>query len=351
MNLPSVNDINCQGLRVLVRGDLDIDVNEAGTIENDTRLRELLPTLQMLLEKGAKQLVIIGHRGRPENVDPALSLKACALWLKTALNREVFFVEHQDISVLPGTVTSIASSTAEIVVMENLRFYPGEEANDAALAETMKGLGELYVNEAFATSHRAHMSVSALPKTFKQLSQGSVFAGLHVVLEVQELSKMFTSTKHPIIYVLSGLKKDKLDNLEELKSQADKVLIGGRLPDYLPEDLEDPKLVVARLLPDKEDITVRSIENFEEIIKTAGTIFLSGPLGKYEEEGHRQGTERIYKAIAEASCLKIAAGGDTTSAINFLNLKNNFDWVSTGGGAALEFVAKRRLPGLDILMQ
>ena len=167
----------------------------------------------------------------------------------------------------------------------------------------------------------------------------------------------------PVIFVISGLKKDKLDYIQKLANLADKVLVGGRLPEYLETASSEEstsevtqggssdggRVVVARLNPDKEDITIRSIENFETEITQAGTIVLAGVLGKYEEEGHRLGTERIFAAVANSKAYKVVGGGDSVVAVYMLGLSDRFDWVSVGGGAMLEYLVAGTLPGIEVL--
>ncbi len=157
--------------------------------------------------------------------------------------------------------------------------------------------------------------------------------------------------------LISGCKEDKLCYIEPFEKIADKVLVGGRLPDYLGDEKlisvrsrgESDKLIVGNLIMDKEDITLHTIERFIEEVEKAKTIVVSGPLGKFEDEGHRQGTEGVFKAISESGAYKIAGGGDTEKALNLLGLQDRFDWVSVGGGAMLEFLSKRTLPGLEAL--
>ena len=138
--------------------------------------------------------------------------------------------------------------------------------------------------------------------------------------------------------------------MEDFKKIADKILVGGRLPDYLPEDFDDKKIIVAKLIMDKEDITIHSIEKFEDEISKAGTIVVAGPMGKSEEEGHLTGTNRVFKAIANSEAYKLAGGGETEGIISTLGLTNKFDWISIGGGASLEFLAKGTLPGIEALL-
>ena len=316
MNLPKLTDLDVANKKVLVRADLDIDVGE------DYRLCALLPTLEYLSSKSAK-IILLGHRGRPEGK----------------------VVEKLKIKPVEDELRKITSGIS-FEILENLRFNPGEEKNDTEYAKSLALLGDVYVNEAFANSHREHASIVGLPKLLPHA------AGFRFALEVENLSKVFDNPKRPVLFIVGGSKKDKLNYIENLKSIADKILVGGRLPDYLQDTrypIPDTKIIVANLLPDKEDLTINSIEKFEEEIKKAGTIVLAGPMGKYEDKGHRQGTERIFKAVAASSAFKIAGGGDTEKAVEVLNLSKEFDWVSLGGGAMLEFLAKGTLPGIKAL--
>lgn len=309
INLPKLTDLDVSGKKILLRLDLDCEPNP-----NDLRIKASEDTLDYLKEKGA-QMVIIGHRGRPNGVrDDNLSLRP-----------------FQPIFAKWGTK-----------VEENLRFNPGEEANDLEFARRLASSGDVYVNEAFAASHREHASIVGLPKFLPHA------AGLRFVEEVENLARVFDSPKRPVVFIIGGAKKDKLDYLNDLKSIADKILIGGRLPAYA-EIPNSNKIIVANLIQDKEDLTINSIEKFEKEIESAGTVVLAGPMGKYEEEGHRQGTERVFKAVVGSAAFKIAGGGDTLSAISLLELRGQFSWLSVGGGVMLEFLAKKTLPGIEAL--
>ncbi len=321
INLPKITDLDVSNKKVLVRADLDVDTSET------YRLETLLPTLKYLFSKSSK-IILIGHRGRPEGK----------------------IVEELKMKPVEEELRKIAGGI-EFEVLENLRFDPGEEANDLEYAKKLALLGDVYVNEAFGNSHREHTSIVGLPKLLPHA------AGLRFIEEVDNLSKVFDNPKRPVLFIVGGSKRDKLDYIENLKLIADKILVGGRLPDYLGDNTvsirsldENQKTVVANLIMDKEDITLNSIEVFEEEIKKAGTIVLAGPMGKYEDEGHRQGTERIFKAVAASNAFKITGGGDSLSVLSIYNLKDKFDWVSVGGGAMLEFLAKRTLPGIEALL-
>jgi phosphoglycerate kinase len=323
MDLPKLNGLDVVGKKVLLRLDLDTDPDP-----NDLRIKASEETLNYLEEKNS-QIIILAHRGRPDGkIDESLSLKP-----------------FQPIFDKWGAR-----------VEENLRFDIGEEKNDSEFAKRLASLGDVYVNEAFASSHREHASIVGLPKLLPHA------AGFRFQKEVENLSKVFDPSagsghNHPIVFILSGVKEDKLQYVKAFESLADKILVGGRLPDFLGDAAlesvrsknEKDKVIVGNLIMDKEDITLNTIEVFEKEIEGAGTIVVSGPLGKYEEEGHRMGTERIFSAVAASSTFKVAGGGDTEKAIAMFGLSNKFDWISVGGGAMLEFLSKKTLPGIEVL--
>lgn len=323
MKLPSIKDLNVKGKRVLVRADLDVNEDEK------IRLKSMFSTVKYLADNSAK-IIVIGHKGRPGGKEVAdLSLKRIGEILEEMLETQYgeSFVKSLDMQM-----------------MENLRFNKGEEDNDMHFAEHLAEEGDIYVNEAFASSHREHASIVSLPKLLPHA------AGLHFIKEVENLEKVIEKPKRPVVIVMGGVKKDKLTFLKDFKKFADKVLVGGRLPEYMDENYKDSKVVIARLIPDKEDLTIHSIENFGDEIGKAKTIVLTGPMGKYEEEGHLMGTKRVFTKVAESTAFKVAGGGDTEAAIYSLKLQKSFDWISVGGGATLEFLAKGTLPGIQALL-
>ncbi len=339
MDLPKITDLDVSGKKVLLRLDLDLSDEELSVA--NLRLRSSLETLNYLIAQGAK-IVIIGHRGRPRGQDESLSLRSFTTVLSELTGKQVIF-----------------ESEGDIVLKENLRFGPGEESNDPEFAKKLASWGDVYVNEAFGVSHREHASVVALPEQFKSksTSKNTVAAGFHFASEVENLSKVIENPKRPLVYVISGVKEDKLQYVTAFENVADKILVGGRLPEYLGDEAlksvrqrnETEKVIVGNLIQDKEDITLNTIEVFEKELEKAGTTVVAGPLGKFEEEGHRIGTERVFRAVVNSKAFKVAGGGDTEAAINFLGLENKFDWISVGGGAMLEFLANRTLPGIEAL--
>ena len=315
MTPPKLTDANVKDKRVIVRADLDFDPTDL----NNLRLTSLTPTLDYLKQENCV-ITIIGHRGRPEGkVDETLSLKPF----------ESYFAKWG------------------AKVLENLRFNPGEESNSEEFAGQLAEGQDFFINEAFAVSHREHASIVGLPKLLPHA------AGLRFAEEVKNLSTVFENPTRPVVMIISGVKDDKLSYMDDFLKFADQILIGGRLPDYIHDTSplrKDPKVIVADLIGDKEDITIHSIEKFVPIIEKAATVVVSGPTGKFEEEGHRLGTQRIFEAVANSRAFKIAGGGDTENAIALLNLKDKFNWISVGGGAMLEFLAKGTLPGIEALL-
>jgi phosphoglycerate kinase len=343
MNLPSIENADLSGKKVLVRAD--VDLGEEIVPDDKTKLETLLPTIRHLLDKNAK-VVILGHRGRPEGkVVEELSLKPVAEMLSQLLDSEVSFINE----LYGGKVTDGIDKLAdgEILMLENLRFDAREEENDEGFANELSELGEVYVNEAFSVCHREHASIVGIPKFLPH------YAGLHLIKEIENLTKAREDPQRPVVVILSGLKEDKLDYIPDFLQFADKILIAGRLPEYIENNdkfqMSNSKLIVARLLPDKEDITMHSIEEFEAVMVNAKTIIVSGPVGKFEEQGHRQGTDRVFNAVANCEAFKVAGGGDTAQAVKLLGLQDKFDWISVGGGASLQFLAKGTLPGIDVL--
>jgi 3-phosphoglycerate kinase len=359
MDLPKLESVEIEGKRVIVRADLDVDLgtqNSELSIQKEPRIGALIRTVGYLFDKKASKIVIIGHKGRP-NKENSLSLSLSNLTepLRKLLAQNVNFVEELDSDFINSAIEQ--SDSAAIFLLENLRFDSREEKNDKEFAAELAKLGDVYVNEAFASSHRIHTSVAALPEQFKSQFKNSVAAGLRFAEEVENLSKVLNNPKKPVVVIVSGIKEDKLEYVEPFGKFADKVLLGGRLPDIVERGFPDSKLpfvpsdrvLVAKLNPDKEDITIKSIELFEEEIQKAGTIVVGGPVGKFEDEGQRLGTKRVFAAVAKTGAYKIAGGGDTEDAIRLLGLEDEFDWVSVGGGAMLEYLTKGTLPGIKAL--
>lgn len=332
---------NLKNKRVIVRGDLDI----SDFSEKDIRLQRLVLTIKYLIDNKAS-VILIGHLGRPEGkITNDFSLKPVADVLETMLGLKINFV--YDIAGVEAKEESNKLQEGQIMMLENLRFDLREELNDETFAKSLSELGDLYVNEAFSVCHREHTSIVGVSKYIPS------YAGLNLNNEITNLSRVFTPER-PLVFLISGAKKDKIDYIEPLSEIADKILVGGRLPDFMGDNTEsvrtqNGKVIIGNLVMDKEDITLNTIEKFKEEISKARTIVLAGALGKYEDDGHSQGTKEIFTAVANSNAYKIVGGGDSLTVVGKYGLTDKFDWVSVGGGAMLDFMTKKVLVGIEAL--
>ncbi len=343
MNLPKIADLDTAGKKILVRLDLDLPDGD------DSRLEASKETLDYLVKNKAR-IIIIAHKGQPEGkVDGNLSLVSMVPKIEKLIGAKVKFV--YDTTGHEAKIESENLQEGEILLLENLRFDAREEENDEAFAKSLASLAEVYVNESFATSHRNHASIIGISKLLPRA------AGFRFIKEVENISKVFEEPKKPVLVLISGIKKDKVEMAKKLSTIYDKVLVGGRLPEFFGDAglesvrLQKGRLIIGNLNMDKEDITLHTIDKFKKEINKAGIIVLAGVLGKYEDAGHIQGTKETFEAVANSPAYKIAGGGDTEAALTTLNLKEKFDWVSVGGGAMLEFLVQKTLPGLQALLE
>ncbi|MAG60057.1 hypothetical protein CMO96_04690 [Candidatus Woesebacteria bacterium] len=326
--------LNIKGKRILLRADLDVDV-ENGKVSDDTRLQAVIPTIRYLVENGSGRITVIGHRGRPKGQKiEDLSLKPVSEHLEGLLIEEV---------------GKEAVGEMDMSIMENLRFDPGEDSNDKRFVEHLAHDGDVYINDAFSVSHRESASIVGLPKVMPHA------AGLHLAEEIENLSKVLKDPKKPVVFVVGGGKGDKEVLIDKFLDHAEWVLVGGVLPQTIKSYCreEDGKMCVsaAHLNREGADITPDSARNFAEVIKGAGTIVWNGPMGDIDS-GFWDGTKVIADAVVEnRSAFKVIGGGDTIRLLKKLGFLERMDYVSTGGGAMLEFLAYGDLPGLKALRE
>ncbi|HXF72801.1 MAG TPA: phosphoglycerate kinase [Actinomycetota bacterium] len=396
MKLRTLDDLGgIDGLPVFVRADLNVPL-EGGGVADDFRIRATVPTLVELLERGGG-LVVASHLGRPEGrVREELRLAPVARRLAELLGREVRALDQ--VAGEPVRAACAALAPGEVVMLENLRFDPREEANDPAFAEELAELAQAYVDDAFGAAHRAHASVDALPRAMLARGRPAV-AGRLLQREVEVLGRLREDPERPYVAVLGGAKvSDKLGTLAALVERVDALLLGGAMAfTFLaaegaevgrtlvePERFDDVREVrrlarergvllelpvdaVAapeisaearwRTVPAREiprdhlalDVGPRTVEEFARILADARTVLWNGPMGVFELEPFSAGTRGVATAIAGCRALKVAGGGDTLSAIARAGLSDSFDHLSTGGGASLEFLEGRELPGIAVL--
>ncbi len=326
--------------RVFLRADLDVPISNSNdktpnsNTEVATRLTNIKPTIEYLLGRGAKQVVIAGHIGRPKGPDPKLSTRNLLEPIKKILNRNVEFLESFD------TV-----EFEQVMLFENLRFWTGEIENDFEFAKDLTRMADVYVNDAFGNSHRNHASMVALPSILPHA------AGLHLQKEVDELTGILENPDRPLVAIVGGAKiETKIPVISNLSKIAQKVLVGGELPIEINKTGQKfaENVVVATLMENQKDISGESQNRFAEIIKGAKTVVWNGPMGLFEE-GHTEGTLVVARAIAESGAYSVVGGGDSTQFLGRQGLLSKFSFVSAGGGAMLEFLAGKKLPGIEAL--
>lgn len=342
--LSSLKSEELNGKKIFLRADLDVPLSE-GKIQDDTRLKAWFPTLELLIKNNCT-VFIAGHMGRPTGDDINFSLKPIAEFIKDELKLSI--VEEVQINSFKAF-----KLTDKIFLLENLRFYKEEEENDSVFAEKLSNLAEIYINDAFSASHRAHASISGIPKFIP------FFAGLRLEKEVEVLSEVLEKPKRPLCIIIGGAKiETKLPLVEKMHHFADYILVGGEIAEndkvllkVSHEKQADRKsaLIVADLTLNSKDITLKSAENFVQIVKVSNTIIWNGPMGLFEEVGNEIGTEILAQGVVDATADTIVGGGDTLSFLKNKNLLDKFTFVSTGGGAMLEFLAGENLPGIEAL--
>ena len=337
-----IRDASLGSKRVFVRADLDVPLGDEGAFEAATRLKNLKPTIDLLVDKGASRILIAGHIDRPQRPDPKLSTAQLLEPLEKILLRSIIFKPHIQLKRDPADVWDLAGP---VVLMENLRFWPGEVANQMDFAEQLASLADVYVNEAFGNCHRRHASMVLLPQLIPS------YAGLHLEQEARTLTKILDNPQRPFVAIVGGAKiETKVPVIENLAEIADFVLVGGELPLEIARTGQKfkPNVTIGKLQSGDKDISPESVENFKDAIKSAKTIIWNGPLGLYEE-GFEEGTLQLAQAILKSSAYSVVGGGETTQFLANKSLLGAFSFVSAGGGAMLEFLAGKKLVAVSEL--
>lgn len=335
---------NLQGKTTLVRIDADVDIRNDKIID-DTRLLSSLETIRYILKHQGK-VILLGHLGRPKGeVEPKSTLATIAKWYAREFDGKL---EKTTIGNFPGW-----NITDKLSLLENLRFYKGEEKDDPAFVKELADLGSIYINEAFAVSHRNHASITGIAKLLPS------FAGFHLATEVEALSKILHDPKRPLVVLIGGAKLEtKLPMVEKMHRLADYVLVGGKIAEETRtlikvqhEKIQGNKSVVlvADNTPDGTDITDKDTENFIQLISLAKTIVWNGPMGKMGDVKTERNTLKIARAIAKSHAYTVVGGGDSLTLLREHNMLNQFSFLSTGGGAMLEFLSGKELPGIKVL--
>ena len=374
--IQSIRDIDLVGKTVFMRLDLNVPLSEPDaqgnrTVADDNRIREALPTIKLAKEKGAK-IIIASHLGRPDGkVKREFSLEPVAAHLADLLGEDVTLADDcigEGIELMAASLKG-----GQVMMLENLRFHAGEEANDPQFAQALAKLGQVYITDAFGTAHRKHASTYGIPSI--AMVKGM---GLLIEKELKYLDPLLSQPKRPFYAILGGSKvTDKIATIESLLKSVDGLMIGGAMAhafwaaqgDTVPAQAKQPKpedieaargilreckrrnipCVVPADTNQGFDIGPKTVARFGEYISQAQTIFWNGPLGWFEKPEYATGTFEVAKLIAATSALKVVGGGDTVSAIQASGVAEKFDHLSTGGGAVLEYLEGKGLPGIEIL--
>jgi phosphoglycerate kinase len=390
----TLDELQLAGKRVFIRVDFNVPLDDKQKVTDDTRIREALPTIRLVLKAGAK-VILASHLGRPKGADAKLSLIPCATKLAELLGKE-HVVLHADDCVGDG-VAKMAKDLkpGQVLMLENLRFHKEEEANDEGFSKQLASLCDVYVNDAFGTAHRAHASTAGMVPFVKEKA-----AGLLIQKEISHLGKLLKSAERPYVAVLGGAKvSDKIKVIENLLGKVDTLLIGGAMAytflkaqgvevgksrveaDKLPlatqllesaarlkVDLVLPVDHVCGTSPDEKseatdvpdkaipahlmglDIGRKSRELYKQHIRGARTVLWNGPMGLFEVKKFSEGTRQVAEAMADnRQAQTVVGGGDSAAAVNEFGLAAKMTHVSTGGGASLEFLEGKELPGIKAL--
>jgi phosphoglycerate kinase len=383
----SVKDLDLRGKRVFIRVDFNVPIKN-GAITDDTRIRASLPTIRYVLEQGAKTVILASHLGRPKGKpNPEYSLKPVAARLSELLGQAVHFDAAAGYS-RPITETGV-------VLLENLRFYAEEEKNDPGFAGKLAALADVYINDAFGSAHRAHASTEGIVRHMSEAG-----AGLLMAAEVEYLGRVLENPDRPFVAILGGAKvSDKLEVIQNLVPRVDALLIGGAMAytffkaqglpvgkSLVEEDLLDaarevmaqakgrnlrfelpvdhivaPKLeagapsetldVTDPSIGDRMglDIGPKTIANYRDVLRTAKTVTWNGPMGVFEIDAFANGTIEVARAVAAVDGITVIGGGDSIAAVAKAGVTDRITHISTGGGASLEFLGGRKLPGVVAL--
>lgn len=386
-NVKSVREVELKDKKVLIRVDFNVPLDNESNISDDTRIREAIPTINYCIDAGAKSIILVSHLGRPKGKSDEFSLRVIIKRLERLLNKNVVFSDLENAQVTMNTLVD-----GSIILLENIRFYEGEEKNDDNLSKKLASLCDVYVNDAFGTSHRKHSSTYGVAKY-----ADTKVAGLLLKKEIDSFAIALSNPIKPLLLIVGGSKvSSKLSLLTSILNVVDKIVIGGAMSNtflkaigydmkdslaednlleeaknilriarekqvkiYLPVDVvvttkdkKEVKIVPAQDVPDgymAVDIGPATVRLFNEVIRDCETIIWNGPLGMYEEQKFSRGTFSISHTIADTYAYSVIGGGDTADAVNRAGDRDSMSFTSTGGGASLELLEGVILPAFEVL--
>ena len=384
----SIKDINIENKKILIRVDFNVPMDKDFNISDDTRIREAIPTINYCIDNGAKSIVLVSHLGRPKDKDPKYSLSHLLKRIERLLQKNILFAESIE------RAQELQKTNHPIILLENIRFYSGEEKNDPDLSKSLAKLCDIYVNDAFGTSHRAHSSTYGIAEFAPQK-----VAGILLKKEIDSFAKALNNPMKPMLLIIGGSKvSSKLALLYHILEIVDRIIIGGAMSNtflkaldynmqkslvedaliedakkilqlakekgtkiYLPVDListdsieshQSIKTTPAQDIPEgymAVDIGPATTRLFNQVIRASNTIIWNGPLGIYENPLFSRGTFSVAHTIADTYAFSLIGGGDTADAVDKANERDNMSFISTGGGASLELLEGKILPAFEVL--
>lgn len=391
INKKTIEDIDVKGKRVIVRVDFNVPLDDNKNITDDKRIAGAVPTIKYLMEHGAK-ILLVSHLGRPkEGFEDKFSMRPAAVRLSQLIGKEVILAS--DVIGADAKAKAAALKEGEVLMLENVRFHKEEEKNDPAFAKELASLAEIFVNDAFGTAHRAHASTAGLADYLPAV------CGFLIKREIEFMGKALANPARPFVAILGGAKvSDKIGVIENLLDKVDTLIIGGGMAyTFLKAKglgigksiCENDKLDLAKSLMEKAaekkvnlllpvdntvaqefkndtefktassenipegwmamDIGPATVKEYAGALKGAGTVIWNGPMGVFEFSNFANGTREIAKAVAESGAISIVGGGDSAAAVEQLGFADKITHISTGGGASLEFLEGKELPGIEVL--
>jgi len=348
MKLNTLQGKKVRNKTVLLRADFNVPIeketkNHSGSkvkIMDDSRIKDALPTIKYLLRNNNK-VIIVSHLGRPKGKNvKSLNLEPIAMQLSKLLK---FKIQNSKLKIKLNKFPAYQISE-NLILLENIRFYPGEEKNDKKFAKELAELADIFVNDAFSVCHRAHASVVGVTKYLP------AYAGLDLTKEISALHRIIQNPKRPLVCIIGGAKVETKEPLiRNFLKFADYILIGSKLgTEKIPN--HSKKIILPVNLKNNKDINNQTIDKYSKIIKKAKTIFWNGPMGQFEDKKYAAGTKKIAQVVTSSSAFSLVGGGDTIFALKEFGLINKMSYVSEAGGATLEYLAGKKLPGLSVIV-
>ncbi|MFZ2975217.1 MAG: phosphoglycerate kinase [Candidatus Moraniibacteriota bacterium] len=344
MNIKKIQEVDIKNKRVLLRVDFNVAV-ENGKVKEKFKIESAKETIDYLLEKNAK-VALISHLGRPEGkVNLDFSLNQIIQDTEIILGKKIKFIDDCISEEIENNLEKL--SQGEIIMLENVRFYPEDESNDEEFSKKLSNGFDIFINDAFSASHRDHASVSGVARLIPS------FAGLQLQKEIEEMEKIKNDFAHPAVAIIGGAKiETKLPVINFFEEKYDHILVGGKIANEAldqKKEFSEKVILPFDFIDDRLDIGPKTLEKFQEIISSAKTIVWNGPTGKFEDEKYAISSNEILKTVLQSDAYTVVGGGETLEILEKNDVTDKISFVSTGGGAMLEYLGGGEMPGIECL--